>query len=310
MKDRSAILEEAATWHIATASDDMDWDAFTLWLEADPRHRQAYDDIAAGDALLVKNAGFLLEEPAIATVYPNPVRQRLTRYWAGFAIAASLALAVTGLTLSNNLDKVYETNESAMQIALSDGSTIELAPNSRLVMESGERELSLDGGAYFKIRHDPARTMIIAAGPIRISDIGTEFDVQSSEQEVRLEVRDGEVQVMSEQLDQPIEISKGNALLLDKKAAKVELSEVAIDEVGAWRAGRLSFSNTPLELVVIDLKRYTGLEVVVADELKRRRFSGTLTIGNGQKALANLAEIMGLGVGRSGNTYRLVPASR
>lgn len=310
MKDRSAILEEAATWHIVTASDDMDWDAFTLWLEADPRHRQAYDDIAAGDALLLENAGLLREEPAIAAVYPNPVRQRLNRYWAGFAIAASLVLAVTGLTLSDNPDKVYETNESAMQIALSDGSTIELAPNSRLVMESNERELSLDGGAYFKIRHDPARTMIIAAGPIRISDIGTEFDVQSSEQEVRLEVSDGEVQVTSEQLDQPLEVSRGNALLLDKKAAKVELSEVAIDEVGAWRAGRLSFSNIPLELVVIDLKRYTGLEVVVDDELKRRRFSGTLTIGNGQKALADLAEIMGLGVGRSGNTYRLVPASR
>ena len=309
MKDRSAILEEAAAWHVASTRDDMDWDAFTAWLEADPRNCAAYDDIALTDALIEDHASSLREASAEQEVQPFPEKRRMGRYWAGFAIAASLVLAITGLTLRDTAT-VYTAGDNVQQIALSDGSTIELAPHSRLELSSNERELSLDGGAYFKIRHDPDRRMTISAGPIKISDIGTEFDVQATEQEVRLEVSDGEVQVTSKQLDQPIELSRGNALLLDKRDGEATVSEIAIAEVGAWRAGRLSFSNIPLELVVIDLKRYTGLEVSLAAELKRRRFSGTLAIDNGQKALADLAEIMGLDFDRSSGSYRLVPAKR
>lgn len=309
MKDRSAILKEAAAWHIASAHDDMDWDAFTAWLEADSRHCAAYDDIALTDALIEDHAISLREASTEQAVQSFPTKRRMGRYWSGFAIAASLVLAITGLTLRDTTT-VYTAGDNVQQIALSDGSTIELAPHSRLELSRNERELSLNGGAYFKIRHDPDRTMTVSAGPIKISDIGTEFDVQATEQEVRLEVSDGEVQVTSKQLDQPIELSRGNALLLDKRDGEATVSEIEIAEVGAWRAGRLSFSNIPLELVVIDLKRYTGLEVRLADELKRRRFSGTLTIGNGQKALADLSEIMGLGVDRSGGSYRLVPTKR
>ena len=43
------IYEAAARWHQAQARDDIDWDAFAAWLDADPRHRDAYDDIALLD---------------------------------------------------------------------------------------------------------------------------------------------------------------------------------------------------------------------------------------------------------------------
>ena len=39
-------------WHLASCRDDMDWDGFTLWLEADPRHRAHYDEITLTDAAL------------------------------------------------------------------------------------------------------------------------------------------------------------------------------------------------------------------------------------------------------------------
>ena len=43
------IHEEAARWFAAQDADDMDWDGFTAWLEADPRHRQAFDAVALLD---------------------------------------------------------------------------------------------------------------------------------------------------------------------------------------------------------------------------------------------------------------------
>jgi transmembrane sensor len=44
------IYEEAAGWLVRQQDDAMDWEGFTLWLEADPRHRAAYDDLALLDA--------------------------------------------------------------------------------------------------------------------------------------------------------------------------------------------------------------------------------------------------------------------
>ena len=50
MEERdSEIVERAIAWQQAIAGDDMDWAAFTAWLEADPRHRGAFDDIALID---------------------------------------------------------------------------------------------------------------------------------------------------------------------------------------------------------------------------------------------------------------------
>ena len=34
---KDIIAQEAAAWHAASFDDDMDWDGFTAWLEADPR---------------------------------------------------------------------------------------------------------------------------------------------------------------------------------------------------------------------------------------------------------------------------------
>jgi len=41
-----AMLDQAVAWAAALESDDVDWDGYMAWLEADPRHRAAFDSIA------------------------------------------------------------------------------------------------------------------------------------------------------------------------------------------------------------------------------------------------------------------------
>lgn len=309
MNDRSAISEQAAAWHIASANDDMDWDGFMAWLEVDSRHRDAYDEIALSDAWLEEHKDSLLDAVTEAETAPVVIKRRW-RAWGGIAIAASLVVAVTGLALHDQAARVYSTASAAQQIALSDGSRIALAPHSRLTVGNDEEDISLEGGAYFIIRHDPGRTMTVKAGPIQISDIGTEFDVQSAPQYVRVEVSDGRVQITARQFGQPIELARGAALMLDRASSTAEVREADTANMGAWRTGRLNFSDAPLVLVAVDLKRYTGLDVSVADGIQGQRFSGTLAIDDGHKALTDLAEIMGLDIHRDSRGYRLVLAAR
>ncbi|MEP7317054.1 MAG: FecR/PupR family sigma factor regulator [Sphingomicrobium sp.] len=43
-------ITEASEWLAVQASDSFDWDGFTTWLEADPAHRKAYDELALIDS--------------------------------------------------------------------------------------------------------------------------------------------------------------------------------------------------------------------------------------------------------------------
>ena len=79
-RDEARIEEEAAAWQVASVNDDMDWDGFTRWLEADPRHRRAFDEAALADTLVDDTANrsrrrlALLRKSWVATTSSNCAR--------------------------------------------------------------------------------------------------------------------------------------------------------------------------------------------------------------------------------------------
>ena len=313
--DEDRIIGEAAAWHAASTHDDMDWNGFTLWLEADPRHRAAYDEVALADALLddVLLAGHHAandDHPAEAQATPHTAQVGWRR-WAGLAIAASLLVVLALPQFLRPAPEIFVTDAANRRIALTDGSTILLAPHSRLTVEGSRQDrMTLDGGAWFDIRHDAARPLAITAGGVVISDIGTQFDVQADDGQVRVEVGQGEVKVAGQALAQPIRLAKGRGLLFDAQGGTALVSSVADDSIGEWRSGRLTYDATPLPLVAADLSRYAGVKVTVADALRNRQFSGTLVIGNGEAALRDLSQLMDIELGRAAGGYRLDERSR
>lgn len=319
------ILAEAARWHIASDGDAMDWEAFTLWLEADTRHRTAYDEVALSDGLLqdhrevldaatrADDSAQVAEAVAAETSGAGVVRpvfgKRLR--WGGLAIAAALAGVIAIPQFMEPASQVYETTASAQRIAFQDGSTIMLAPRSRLTVEGRDHDhMALSGGALFNIRHDPNRSLTIAAGGVQISDIGTRFDVQAQDKRVRVAVVEGKVEVRSDSLASPVQLVAGKGFSFDGNAGEATIAAVQAEDVGSWENGRLSYDNAPLALVATDLRRYAGAEVEVPDALRDRRFSGTLVVGDGDAAIRDLAQVMGLRLDGRGGAWRLEqPAS-
>lgn len=312
-----ALIEQAAAWHLASLGDDMDWEAFTLWLEADPRHRTAFDEVALSDALLAEHKGALAPVAVANDDWPGDVQPLAPRRplramrWAGGAIAASLVAVLAVWQFGGSPGATYTTQDATQAIALQDGSRIELAPYSTLKIEgSNEDRIALEGGAWFDIRHDPSRPLSITAGALEISDIGTRFDVQSAGGQVRVQVAQGRVQVSSEALGKPLQLAQGHGVTFDPAGGTATVSAIPADKAGEWRQGRLSFDAAPLPLVAADLSRYAGVKVSVAKEVRGRRFTGTLVIGDGKAALRDLSQLMDLELGRSGDGYRLEPRER
>jgi len=295
------ILDDALRWHLASETDAMDWDSFALWLDTDPRHRAAYDEIALTDALLAEHEETLWSEPLAqpVAVEARGVQPRFgwsrSLRWGGLAIAATVAAVIAVPQFAAVPSRTYETSVRMQSIALADGSSVVLAPHSRLTVTGrGEDRMTLAGGALFAIRHDPDRQLEITAGDLRIGDIGTRFDVQAEGGQVRIAVNEGQVELSADALAAPIQLTAGRQVAYDGKAGKALVSPVDAADVGSWQRGRLSYDDVPLSLVVADLRRYAGVVVDVPADLARRRFSGTLVVGDGDDALRALAQLMGL----------------
>ncbi len=318
MNRDETIIERAVAWHLASAGDDMDWDGFAAWLDADPRHRAAYDEIALTDAALGEVDIAAEAAPLAANdddSLPAPAHRRGWAAWGGGALAASLAALALVTQIGEPAPQTYATGAKAQTIALADGSQIQLAPRSRLTIEGRNQErIAVEGGAWFAIRHDPSRQLVIDAGGVAISDIGTSFDVQSAPGRVQVEVSEGEVSLSGDRLAQPVQLTAGRTFRFDAKAGTAVTGTLREGEAGEWRDGRLSYDGEALALVAADLARYAGVTVDLAKGTENRRFSGTLAIrgasGSGEAAVRDLAQLMGLSVERAGTGYRLVPGAR
>lgn len=309
--DLDSIIDQAAAWQLASAGDDMDWDAFTRWLEADPRHARAFDELElTADRVEAHRDALMPAALPVAANDEEPIKAPRTRggwwRWTGGAVAAALAVAMVAPRFMTPDPAVYVTTGQSRTIALEDGSRIELAPRSRLEVAGRQQEqLALAGGAWFDIRHDSDRAMRIRAGDVTISDIGTRFDVQATQGSTRVAVAEGRVAVASAALTSPVVLGKGRALEIDSAARTARLHPLADAQIGTWRSGRLSYSDAPLSLVAADLGRYAGVRVEVPDSLANRQFSGTLVIGDGTAALRDLSRLMDLGLERGAAGYSL-----
>lgn len=306
------LMEQAAAWHAASSNDSMDWDGFTAWLEADPRHAAAYDEVALADSLLAEHGAVLdwpVEQPVLAANDDDARPLNATRRrWIGGAIAASLLALLVVPQLRAPAPEIHQSGAQALTIALDDGSEVILAPRSRLeITGKDQAQMALSGGAWFDIRHRPDRMLAIEAGGLTISDIGTRFDIQSNGKKVRVEVEEGFVTATGQDLSAPLRLTAGRALDFDPVAGTALLNSVAASDIGEWRQGRLSYSSVPLSRVASDISRYAGVDVMLANGVSDRVFSGTLVIGNGQKAVEDLAQLMGLGVSGGDRHFRLEP---
>ena len=307
LDDMSADIDEAAArWHLAQADDDMDWAAFTDWLEADPRHRDAYDAMALLDDR-IDAAGPALN-PRSADPMPGG---RSPRWGAWSAIAAIVIAAVLGLLYHGRRTGepaviAYRTGPGQVRtIRLADGSRAILAPGSVLgVPSSREQALTLDGAAFFDVRHDAGRPLTVQAGRYTIRDVGTRFDIAMGEGMVRVAVAEGEVTVSSPDRGDAMAVVAGRALTMQGQDRGV-LRSIDISTVGGWRSGSLVYDDVPLGLVVADIARASGTAVTVDHAVAERRFSGMIAQGDGRRMARSLAALSGLELRVDGDAIHL-----
>ncbi len=304
------IDQIAATWHLAQAGDETDWHAFTDWLEADPRHREAYDAIALLDAQIDD------ARPTLNVLLPPldafPAPRRIVRFAAlGASAMAVIAAVVTGLLYLPGTPAPIATAYRApvgrvRTLRLPDGSVAALAPGSVLsVAPSRDIAMTLDGSAFFDVRHDPSHPLIVRAGSFEIRDVGTRFDVSVGGGMVRVAVAEGRVAINGRNVAGQVAVSAGQAMTLIGNGGAATVRPARAASIGQWRGGSLVYDDVPLGLVVADIARSTGQPVTIDQTVALHRFSGVIAPGSRNAMVATLSELTGLNTRMDGDAIRL-----
>jgi len=169
--------------------------------------------------------------------------------------------------------RTYETPVAqADTIQLADGSTVVLAPASRLVVGEGyggtSRSVVLQGVAWFNVRHDAQRAFTVHAGDAVVTDLGTAFTVRADPaQPVSVAVTEGSVRLASNTVSSAsVILEAGQRGTLSGNAA-VASGGVTEDAALAWTQRRLVFVDAPFEQVAVELHRWFGVTLVAGDRV-------------------------------------------
>jgi transmembrane sensor len=157
---------------------------------------------------------------------------------------------------------------------LPDGTEVLLGAGSTLrhprTFAGRSREVTLEGEAYFTVKHEERRPFQVHAGNLIATDLGTEFLVRAYPEQggARVVVRSGTVAVRSVQAQestQPGRVVRPGELgrLGADGEPLVERADTAA--YFAWTTGTLVFDGTPLRDALPQLARWYDLDFRLAD---------------------------------------------
>ncbi len=169
------------------------------WLKASPENELYFEKSAA--VLGVKTPVVSVDKAwknVSSQVALAPVR-KLRFGWIS-SIAAILIISLGAyFWLNSDNSRLYSAGNSERSLKLDDGTKIKLASNSSVELneEYGKKNrfLDLKGSAYFSVKHSERLPFVINTGPIHIKDLGTRFDVKSTEDTIFVRVDEGVVMI-------------------------------------------------------------------------------------------------------------------
>lgn len=148
---------------------------------------------------------------------------------------------------------------------LSDGTVVRLAPRSRLrITESTERrEVWLDGKAFFAVAASRENPFLVRTRAGEAHVLGTRFEVEVREEEFRVVVVEGRVNIGGE--ESPTELAAGQVARSTAGAPPTVIDHGDVAGLVAWIGGFLAFESTPLHQVAEELERRFDITVQIAD---------------------------------------------
>lgn len=328
------ILQQHPEWVANTENLGEFWASEPL---ANPAENQKAEDayLAHINRLKEKDPDFEGPHPAedydsLFNTKPKPLFKRWTLY--AIASMAGLALLLLlypfGQSSSQATPNLLGANEisigkgSRTKIQLPDGSTVWINSGSKLTYDgtfsATNRELNLEGEAYFDVTKDAAHPFIVHTAGIDIKVLGTAFNIKAYAAEPTIEATliHGAIEVTNK--NQPgtpkIMLKPHEKLVFNKVLAQVaaqkqsasapaattleaeaspiiikplakNITDTAIVET-AWVYNKLVFEDERFEDLAVRMERWFNVKISIeSDKLKNFKISGSFVNETAEEAV-------------------------
>jgi transmembrane sensor len=265
-------------------------DQFNRWTQLSARGLEEPDNVVALKDYADSDASddSSLDEPR----GHGPSRHRLPSNKWRFVAAAGFAALVAGWLFLAERTKTIETERGERrEVALSDGSVLDVDPETRLRVkfDNRTRHVYLDKGrALFHVAKNPNRPFLVEADGTTVRAVGTEFGVEHQDLGVVVTVSEGKVAVTSGAPDRGSPITPGYVAPSPHEVSAVILTageQVTVSPSGSakpvkavdserelsWAKGRLVFENESLAAAVAEFNRYNRVQMRILDPVLAQR---------------------------------------
>jgi ferric-dicitrate binding protein FerR (iron transport regulator) len=252
----------------------------------------------------------------------TPLWSRVGRLAAVFALVSLGALASYLWRRDAGLERIVSTDE--MTIDLPDGSTVELAAASELLIPEGAGDdpeavsgspvedaprfaRLVAGRALFRIARAD-EPFVVETPTANVTVLGTTFGVTASSRETDVVLVSGAVEVASRGDGAPVRLEPGQRTAVRAGQEPTPAAPADIDAALAW-TGELFIRAEPLSAAALRLASAFGISVTVDTALATEAVTGSFDRSAGpEAALEALALAVDGRLVREDGAFRIIPA--
>jgi transmembrane sensor len=209
----------------------------------------------------------------------RPNMRNVWKYAASVAVFAGIILAAGYRYMQNtsapdhitlNQQKAARGHISKME--LPDGTVVWLNAGSKLyfpqAFAKNKREVTLEGEAYFDVKHENERPFLVHTQNVVTQVLGTSFNISSYAESGRIKVTvlSGKVAVYETAKNggkQPLMVTASQEVIYSKVKQELayNLKPLPPADAAAWKQGNLIFKNTELSEVIQALERRYDIKI-------------------------------------------------
>ncbi|OQP64850.1 hypothetical protein A3860_19030 [Niastella vici] len=255
------------------------------WLAVSPANRQLFEQVSniwsslssEENCTIPDKEAFLQEiknrvlQPPISKTIPLKKALAFTKIAASLILIAGAVILFTVLTKKkrspNTIAITRQTDQTILNDTLPDGSIAIINNHSLLqypVQFTGNREVQLNGEAFFNVTPDASKPFIISVGPVHIKVIGTSFNVRKGTDSIEVVVRTGIVRMLNDK--DSITLKAGNKGIYHISTQRFSILETFnVNEV-AYATKIFNFENASLKEIASQLQKAYGIKIVITNK--------------------------------------------
>jgi|GEM_PF-814305 len=287
------------------------------------RFKEDFPDDAVIKASLEKNLSqiHVVESAADAPLKKITVSQRKN-----FSLLTRAAAVLAGLLIGTYLIIQYVQTKQTIRVETAYGETrtIILPDSSEIILNAHSaitypkhwakhktRSLTLEGEAYFNIRHlnqdrdhiKPGERFIVHSGPVDIEILGTRFDARHTGDAANIVLEKGSIQLTAKSTGQRLAMQPGDRVVYKEKSKQFNRTRVQPSDYINWTNHELVLKGENLRQIARMLSAYYGVQVQFrGDDIAEKKMEGTILLDSMPDVIFALSTAMDLSIEQDGNT--------